>query len=327
LKMLVTGGAGFIGSHLVSALIYQGHNVRVIDDLSSSSITNIQAFLGTPELEFVETSMLDRNVLGEGIEWCDMVFHLAAAVGVKKVIYDPVGSTLTNIDTTSLVLELCSKFDKRVLITSTSEVYGNSTELPFREDANLVIGPTKQGRWSYACTKALDEFLALAYHQQYGLPVIVVRLFNTVGPRQAGAFGMVVPRFAQQALKGLPITIFGDGSQSRCFGHVDDIIRGIMGLYDNPDAIGQVFNIGNNEEITISELAELIIEITDSSSEIDYIPNDQVYEGKFSDLQRRVPDLQKINRFIGYKPQMSLRGTIESVVDYYQNQGAEFDLN
>lgn len=325
--MLVTGGAGFIGSHLVTALLAEGHDVRIIDDLSSGKLANIQAVHGTPEFEFVEASVLDRNVLNEGIDWCDMVFHLAAAVGVKKVIYDPVGSTLTNIDTTSLVLELCSKSDKRVLITSTSEVYGNSTELPFREDANLVIGPTQQGRWSYACTKALDEFLTLAYHQQYGLPVIVVRLFNTVGPRQAGAFGMVVPRFVQQAIKGSPITIFGDGTQSRCFGHVDDVVRGIMGLYDNSESLGEVFNIGNNEEITISELAELIIEITGSSSEIKHIPDDEVYDGKFADLQRRVPDLQKIKRFIGYEPQMNLRKTIESVVDSFQNQGAEFDIS
>jgi UDP-glucose 4-epimerase len=324
--MLITGGAGFIGSHLASMLLNQGHVVRVIDDLSTGTIVNIQELNKYPLFEFTQGSVLDREVTAEAIDWCDVIFHLAAAVGVKHVVDDPVGAINTNFETTSLVLECAVTEKKTVLITSTSEVYGSSQKIPFREDHNPILGLTNNGRWSYACTKALDEFLGLAYYQQYGLPVIVVRLFNTVGPRQAGRYGMVVPRFVQQALKNLPITVYGDGTQTRCFGHVSDVVHAISGLVENPKAVGEVFNIGNDERISIAELANLVIEICGSSSKLKFIPYEGIYEGRFDDMQHRVPDLQKIQRLIGYKPQIDLRQTITSVVNHYSQQGTNFDI-
>jgi len=324
--MLITGGAGFIGSHLASVLLNQGHNVRVIDDLSTGTITNIQELKKHPLFEFTQGSILDRKATTKAVDWCDVIFHLAAAVGVKRVVDDPVGAININIETTSLVLECAAKEKKTVLLTSTSEVYGNSQKIPFREDHNPVLGLTNNGRWSYACTKALDEFLGLAYYQQYGLPVIVVRLFNTVGPRQAGRYGMVLPRFVQQALKNLPLTVYGDGTQTRCFGHVSDVVHAISTLAENPKAVGEVFNIGNDERISIIELANLVIKICESSSKLEFVPYEGIYEGRFDDMQHRVPDLEKIQRLIGYQPQMNLQQTIASVVDHYNQAGTNFDI-
>lgn len=269
---------------------------------------------------------MDRKATVEAVDWCDVIFHLAAAVGVKRVVDDPVGAINTNFETTSLVLNYATKEKKTVLLTSTSEVYGNSQKIPFREDHNPVLGLTNNGRWSYACTKALDEFLGLAYYQQYGLPVIVVRLFNTVGPRQAGRYGMVLPRFVQQALKNLPLTVYGDGTQTRCFGHVSDVVDAISALVANPKAVGEVFNIGNDERISISELANLVIKICGSSSKLEFVPYEGIYEGRFDDMQHRVPDLGKIQRLIGYKPQMNLHQTIASVVNHYNQAGTNCDI-
>jgi len=324
--MLITGGAGFIGSHLASVLLNQGHHVRVLDDLSTGTITNIQELEKTPAFEFTQCSILDQKVTAEAVDWCDSIFHLAAAVGVKRVVDDPVGAINTNFETTSLVLDCAAKEKKTVLITSTSEVYGNSQKIPFREDHNPVLGLTNNGRWSYACTKALDEFLGLAYYQQYGLPVIIVRLFNTVGPRQAGRYGMVLPRFVQQALRNVPLTIYGDGTQTRCFGHVSDVVQAISNLIENPKSVGEVFNIGNDERISIAELANIVIEICDSASTLKYIPYEGIYEGRFDDMQHRVPDLGKIQRLIGYEPQMNLRQTITSVINHYKQAGTNFDI-
>jgi len=324
--MLITGGAGFIGSHLASALLTQGHNVRVVDDLSTGTLSNIQELKKHPTFEFTKCSIMDQKITTEAVDWCDVIFHLAAAVGVKHVVDDPVGAINTNFETTSMVLECAAKEKKTVLITSTSEVYGSSLNIPYSEDHNPVLGLTNNGRWSYACTKALDEFLGLAYYHQYGLPVIVVRLFNTVGPRQAGRYGMVLPRFVQQALKNLPITVYGDGTQTRCFGHVSDVVHAISDLVETPKAVGEVFNIGNDERVSISDLANLVIEICESSSKLKFIPYEGIYEGKFDDMQHRVPDLSKIQRLIGYKPQMNLHQTITSVVDHYRQPGTNFDI-
>ena len=324
--MLITGGAGFIGSHLAEMLLNQGHTVRVLDDLSTGTSANINNLKTYRSFEFIEGSVLDRTIISESVDWCDVVFHLAAAVGVKRVVYDPVGVINTNFETTSLVLEQAVIEKKTVLITSSSEIYGNSNQFPLKEDDNPVLGQTNNGRWSYACSKALDEFLGLAYYQQYGLPVIVVRLFNTVGPRQAGRYGMVLPRFVQQAINNLPLTVHGDGTQTRCFGHVSDVAYAISDLVKHPKAVGEVFNVGNDQRISIKELANLVIEICESSSNLEFVPYDGIYEGKFDDIQHRVPDLGKIRDLIGYNPRMDLRQTIRSVFEYYSRPEAKFDI-
>ncbi len=316
MRVLITGGAGFIGSHLCEAYIKRGDEVFVLDDLSTGSIHNILHLKHHPRFHYTIDSVHNRAVVAELVDRCDVVFHLAAAVGVNLIIESPVRTIKNNIYGTEVVLRQASKKKKPVLITSTSEVYGVSDQVPFREDGNLVIGATTKGRWSYACSKAIDEFLALAYFREKGLPAIVVRLFNTVGPRQTGQYGMVVPTFVKQALTGQPITVFGDGTQSRCFGYVGDITDALVKLMAHPNAAGKVFNIGSNEEVSIGELAKTIKVMTGSDSEIVLVPYDEAYEEGFEDMPRRVPDISKINAFIGFRPRVTLEQILQSVIDH-----------
>ena len=316
MRVLITGGSGFIGSHLSDAYIKRGDEVYVIDDLSTGSIENIQHLKSHPRFHYTIDSVHNQPVTAELIDQCDVVFHLAAAVGVKLIVESPVRTIETNVRGTEVVLSVANKKKKKVLIASTSEVYGLSSDVPFREDGNLVMGATTKGRWSYACSKAIDEFLALAYWREKKLPTIVVRLFNTVGPRQTGQYGMVIPTFVRQALAGRPITVYGDGKQSRCFGYVGDVVGALMKLMDSSEAVGQVFNIGSNEEISIRALAERVKEITQSDSEIVYVPYDQAYEEGFEDMPRRIPDISKVSKLVGFQPEMSLDGILESVIDY-----------
>ena len=314
MKALLTGGAGFVGSHLAEALLTRGHDVIVIDDLSTGSMDNIAHLKGRPGFEYVIDSVMNERLTAELIDRADVVFHLAAAVGVKLIVEAPVRTIETNVHGTEVVLKHASKKGKLVVIFSTSEVYGKSTAVPFREDADLVMGPTPKHRWAYACSKALDEFLALAYYRERKLPVIVVRLFNTVGPRQTGRYGMVIPNFVRQALQGAPITVFGDGTQTRSFTDVGDVVVGLLKLVAEPRAIGQVFNIGNREEVSIRELAERIRLATASASEIVLIPYDEAYEEGFEDMPRRVPDLGKIRDLVGYQPTLGLDEILRRVI-------------
>ena len=314
MKALLTGGAGFVGSHLAEALLTRGHDVIVIDDLSTGSMDNIAHLKGRPGFEYVIDSVMNEPLTAELIDRADVVFHLAAAVGVKLIVEAPVRTIETNVHGTEVVLKHASKKGKLVVIFSTSEVYGKSTAVPFREDADLVMGPTPKHRWAYACSKALDEFLALAYYRERKLPVIVVRLFNTVGPRQTGRYGMVIPNFVRQALQGAPITVFGDGTQTRSFTDVGDVVVGLLKLVAEPRAIGQVFNIGNREEVSIRELAERIRLATASASEIVLIPYDEAYEEGFEDMPRRVPDLGKIRDLVGYQPTLALDEILRRVI-------------
>ena len=316
MRVLITGGSGFIGSHLSDAYIKRGDEVYVIDDLSTGSIENIQHLKSHPRFHYTIDSVHNQPVTAELIDQCDVIFHLAAAVGVKLIVESPVRTIETNVRGTEVVLSVANKKKKKVLVASTSEVYGLSSDVPFREDGNLVMGATTKGRWSYACSKAIDEFLALAYWREKKLPTIVVRLFNTVGPRQTGQYGMVIPTFVRQALAGRPITVYGDGTQSRCFGYVGDVVGALMKLMDSNEAVGQVFNIGSNEEISIRALAERVKAITQSDSEIVYVPYDQAYEEGFEDMPRRIPDISKVSELVGFRPEMSLDGILESVIDY-----------
>jgi UDP-glucose 4-epimerase len=316
LRVLITGGAGFIGSHLADAYIQRGDEVYVIDDLSTGKIENIQHLKGDPRFHYTIDTVHNHPVTAELIDQCDVIFHLAAAVGVKLIVESPVRTIETNVRGTEVVLSIANKKKKKVLVASTSEVYGLSSDVPFREDGNLVMGATTKGRWSYACSKAIDEFLALAYWREKKLPTVVVRLFNTVGPRQTGQYGMVIPTFVKQALSGRPITVYGDGNQSRCFGYVVDVVGALVKLMDHEQAVGQVFNIGSNTEITILELAQRVKELTNSTSEIVFVPYDEAYEEGFEDMPRRVPDISKIGSLVGYRPQMDLNGILESVIDY-----------
>jgi nucleoside-diphosphate-sugar epimerase len=316
LRVLITGGAGFIGSHLADAYLKRGDEVCVIDDLSTGRIENIQHLKGQPRFEYTIDTVHNRPLTAELVDRCDVVFHLAAAVGVKLIVESPVRTIETNVSGTEVVLSLANKKKKKVLIASTSEVYGLSTDVPFREDGNLVMGATTKGRWSYACSKAIDEFLALAYWREKKLPTIVVRLFNTVGPRQTGQYGMVIPTFVKQALAGRPITVYGDGKQSRCFGYVGDVVEALINVMDHNDAVGNVFNIGSNEEISILGLAQRVKELTQSDSEIVFIPYDEAYEEGFEDMPRRIPDITKVGNLVGFQPKMSLDGILHSVIDY-----------
>ncbi len=318
-RSLITGGAGFVGSHLAEELLRRGEEIFVIDDLSTGRIDNIESLKPNPRFHYVIDSVHNEPVLAELIDRCDVVYHLAAAVGVKLIVESPVNTIETNVHGTEVVLKLANKKKKKVLITSTSEVYGKSTSVPFREDQDLVLGPTTKGRWSYACSKAIDEFLAIAYWHEKRLPVVIVRLFNTVGPRQTGRYGMVIPNFVQQALNGEPITVFGDGTQSRAFGYVGDVVRALADLARHPQAVGEVFNIGNTNEITMNALAELIKQMTGSESDIVHIPYDQAYEQGFEDMPRRVPDISKIQRLIGYQPTVVLEQILERVIAAFRD--------
>ncbi|MGA9995569.1 MAG: GDP-mannose 4,6-dehydratase [Pyrinomonadaceae bacterium] len=316
MRILITGGAGFIGSHLSDAYIERGDEVYVIDDLSTGSIENIRHLKNNPRFHYTIDSVHNQPLAAELVDQCDVIFHLAAAVGVKLIVESPVRTIETNVRGTEVILALANKKKKKVLVASTSEVYGLSAEVPFREDGNLVMGATTKGRWSYACSKAIDEFLALAYWREKKLPTIVVRLFNTVGPRQTGQYGMVIPTFVKQALAGRPITVYGDGKQTRCFGYVGDIVGALVKLMDHENSVGQVFNIGSNEEVTILQLAERVKELTNSDSEIVFVPYDEAYEEGFEDMPRRVPDISKVNALVGFRPEMSLEGILQSVINY-----------
>ena len=316
MRMLITGGAGFIGSHLAHTLLGAGHDVFVLDDLSTGSIDNIEPLKTHPRFGYAIDTITNAPLLAEHIDRCDVVFHLAAAVGVRLIVEAPVRTIETNVAGTDIVLRHAVKKRKLVVITSTSEVYGKSTALPFREDADLVLGSTHQHRWAYACSKAIDEFLALAYWKEHRLPVIIVRLFNTVGPRQTGRYGMVIPNFVRQALAGDPITVFGPGTQTRSFGYVGDVVRGIVALANEPRAVGDVFNLGNDGEITIRELAELVRTMAASNSEIVTIPYEQAYESGFEDMPRRVPDLTKAKNLIGYEPRVQLPEILTEVIEH-----------
>jgi UDP-glucose 4-epimerase len=320
LRILITGGAGFIGSHLADAYIARGDEVFVIDDLSTGSIENIQHLKGQPRFHYTIDSVQNMPVLAECLDACDVVFHLAAAVGVKLIVESPVRTIETNIRGTEVVLAAANKKKKRVLVASTSEVYGLSTDVPFREDGSLVMGATTKGRWSYACSKAIDEFLALAYWREKKLPTTVVRLFNTVGPRQTGQYGMVVPTFVKQALSGRPITVYGNGEQTRCFGYIGDVVKALVALMDNAEAVGQVYNIGSSEEVSIKSLAERVRELTGSQSEIVYVPYDEAYEEGFEDMPRRVPDTTKLQGLVGFHPETKLDTILNDVIAYHSGR-------
>jgi len=315
-KALITGGAGFIGSHLAEQLLQRGHEVGVIDNLSTGSIENISHLKIAPRFSYVIDTIDNEPLLAEWIDRSDVVFHLAAAVGVKLIVERPVHTIETNVHGTEVVLKHANKKKKLVVLASTSEVYGKSTDVPFRENADLVLGATSKHRWAYACSKLLDEFLALSYWKERKQPVVIVRLFNTVGPRQTGQYGMVLPTFVRQALGGQPITVFGDGRQSRSFTYVGDVVDALIALASEPRAVGEVFNIGNTTEVTIRHLAERVKTLTSSESLIQYVPYDQAYEAGFEDMPRRVPDISKVKALIGFRPKLELDDIIESVIEY-----------
>jgi UDP-glucose 4-epimerase len=316
MRVLITGGAGFVGSHLSEALLERGDEVFILDNLSTGSIENVVHLKSNPRFHYTIDTVSNEPVIAELIDRCDKVVHLAAAVGVKLIVEQPVHTIETNVHGTEVVLKHANKKKKLVLIASTSEVYGKSVDVPFREDADLVLGPTEKHRWAYACSKMIDEFLALAYWKERKLPVIVVRLFNTVGPRQTGQYGMVIPNLVRQALANQPITVFGDGTQSRSFTYVGDVVKAMVALIDEPRAVGQVFNIGNGNEITIRALAEKIKQMTGSTSEIVLVPYEKAYEAGFEDMPRRVPDINRINALVGYRPTVELDETLRRVIEH-----------
>jgi UDP-glucose 4-epimerase len=323
MKTLVTGGAGFVGSHLCELLVEKGRSVVVVDDLSTGRIANIEALERKGAVRVVVDTIMNERLMEDLVRECDEVYHLAAAVGVKLILERPTHTIETNIGGAETVLRAASRFRRRVLITSTSEVYGKSEKVPFRERDDVILGATDRSRWAYAASKMVDEFLALAYWREKRLPVVVARLFNTVGPRQTGRYGMVIPRLVDQALKGEPLTIFGDGEQSRCFGAVQDVVKGLFGLMTTEAATGEVVNLGNPEEVTINRLAELILEITGSKSEIKRIPYDEAFPEGFEDMRRRVPDVSKAKRLVGFEPTIKLRRIVEDVVAERKTRGAD----
>jgi UDP-glucose 4-epimerase len=313
---LITGGAGFIGSYLAEAYLERGDEVYVIDDLSTGSLENISAIMKQPMFHFVNDTILNREEMLELTGICDVVVHLAAAVGVSLIIEEPLKSIHTNIAGTEIVLELANKFRKKIFLASSSEIYGRNSKVPLNEDDTRIYGSTAVARWSYAATKAMDEFLALAYYRNKRLPVIVARFFNTVGPRQTGRYGMVIPRFVGQALRNEPLTIYGDGNQTRSFTYVKDVVQGVMDLIDEPKAVGEIFNIGGDEEISILELARRIKELTHSTSRFNHIPYEDAYQEGFEDMERRVPNINKIKGLIGYQNRHDLNAILEKVIDY-----------
>ncbi len=321
MRYLVTGGAGFIGSHLVEALLAQGGEVAIVDDLSTGSAANIEPLKANPRFHYHVDSVMNGPLVAELVDGADVVFHLAAAVGVFLVVESPVRTIETNVRGTETVLHHAAKKGRKVLLASTSEVYGSMVSARFREEDDLVLGPPTQGRWSYACSKALDEFLALAYHRERGLPVVIARLFNTVGPRQTGRYGMVIPRFVGQALAGGPITIYGDGTQTRAFCHVSDTVRALVGLAADERAVGQVFNVGSDREITINDLAESVRRLVNPQVAIVRVPYDQAYAPGFRDMLRRVPDVAKLRQFLAFEPSMTIDAIIESVRDHIAAHG------
>jgi UDP-glucose 4-epimerase len=318
-KVFITGGAGFIGSHLAERLLDERHEVAILDNLSTGSIDNIAHLKGREGFSYTIDSVTNESLLAEQIDRCDVVFHLAAAVGVKLIVEQPVHTIETNVHGTEVVLKHANKKKKLVFIASTSEVYGKSADVPFREEADLVLGPSSKHRWAYACSKLIDEFLALAYYKERKLPVVIVRLFNTVGPRQTGQYGMVLPTFVRQALAGQPITVFGDGTQSRSFTYVGDVVEALVRLAAEPKAVGQVFNIGNTGEITIRGLAERVRELAGGDSPITYVPYSEAYEAGFEDMPRRVPDISKVRDLVGYQPRLDLDDIIRRVVEHMRS--------
>ena len=314
MKVLITGGAGFIGSHLAQRLLKDDCEVTVVDNLSTGSLENIESFRGHSKFDFVEGDILNAGLVGSLIEKCDVVYHLAAAVGVNLIVKEPVRTIETNINGTEVVLDAANKFKKRILLASSSEVYGKSEAIPFREDGDIVLGSPRFSRWSYACSKAIDEFLGLAFYQQYGLEVIIGRFFNTIGPRQMGRYGMVVPRFVQWALRDEPIQIYGTGRQKRCFCYVEDVVNAVVGLMDCEQAVGQVFNIGSAEEISIEELADKIVEMADSKSRKEFVSYETAYGRAIEDMMRRVPSLERIREAISWQPKTSLDEILRLII-------------
>jgi len=315
MKALITGGAGFIGSHMAERLLQAGHEVTLLDNLSTGRYENIAHLDGHPRLRFVVGTILNETLVDKLVERCDVIFHLAAAVGVELIIQKPLESLMTNIRGSEVILEMAHRYRKKVLIASTSEIYGKNINGPLREDTDRVLGSPLKSRWSYSTSKAVDEILAYVYWKEKGVPTVIVRLFNTVGPRQSGAYGMVLPRFVSQALSGEPLLVHGSGKQSRCFLHVTDVVNALVKLIEHPRAVGDVFNLGSQEEVTIEALAALVIRLTKSSSRIVYVPYEEAYEEGFEDMPRRVPDTSKVRDLIGFQPTMNLEEIIQSVVD------------
>ncbi len=319
--ILITGGAGFIGSHLAETLLEEGHRVTVIDDLSTGRMRNIAHLRGNPSFRLVIDTITHAMVMDRLVSECESLFHLAAAVGVKLIVHDPVRTIETNILGTHAVLQAAARYRKKVLLVSTSEVYGKGTKVPFAEEDDRLLGPTTRARWSYADSKAIDEFLGFAYHKQHDLPVVIARLFNTVGPRQTGQYGMVIPRFVGQALRGEALTVYGDGTQTRCFCNVRDVVRALIALSTSANAVGEVFNVGSTNEITILDLARKILaQVGRDPIHVRFIPYDQAYEPGFEDMQRRVPDIHKIQETVGWTPSLSLSETLDEIILYFDHQ-------
>ena len=319
MKILITGGAGFIGSHLAEKLLETGNEVYVIDNLSTGSLDNVEHLLSNPKFNLVIDTIMNEIVMDRLISECHQIYHLAAAVGVELIVKNPVEVIETNILGSDMVFKLSNRYLRKVLVTSTSEIYGKSENVPFGEEDDRILGATTKSRWCYSASKAIDEFLGLAYHKEKNLDMIIVRLFNTVGPRQSGQYGMVLPRFIQNALQNIPLDVYGDGSQVRCFTYVKDVVNAMVSLMSNPDATGQIFNIGSDEPISILELAKQIIGQSGSQSDINFVPYEEAYEVGFEDMKIRIPDISKIKKYIGYKPKNSLNKILQSLIAYHKN--------
>ena len=320
-KMLITGGAGFIGSHLAERLLADGHEITLLDDLSTGRLENVRHLGNDPRVHLIRDSVANASAVNIAMSQCDAVFHLAAAVGVQLVADEPVRTIATTIGGTEVVLDSAHRYNRPILITSSSEVYGKGTRVPFAEDDDVVMGATRYSRWCYADSKGIDEFLGLAYQKQFKLPVVIVRLFNTVGPRQVGMYGMVLPRFVAAAIENRPLQVYGDGEQTRCFCHVSDVVAALAQLIKTPAAVGEVFNVGSDEEVTMNALARRVIELAGSKSGIDHVPYEKAYGQQFEDLRRRVPKLDKVRRVIGFKPTKNLDQIIQSVIDEQRKSG------